>query len=128
MKKVLAGAVVLAAMVLAVSLASAQFGSVKVPGVGSVTTDVKKIESDQCRAFVDKYRNNIEYNSSNMKGVLDSDKNCEFLKTSKDWKVSKSKYDKENRVWEAEYKFMNTQKIRVGCNSEKCNTLYCNNM
>lgn len=126
MKKVLAGTFVVAAVVLAFSLASAQFGSLKskVPGMG----DVKKIESDQCRAFVDKYRNNIEYNSSNMKGVLDSDKNCQFIKTSKDWKVSKSKYDKEHKVWEAEYKFMNTQKIRVGCNDERCSTLYCSNM
>jgi hypothetical protein len=128
MKKVLAGAVVLAAAVLAFSLANAQFGSIKVPGVGSVSADVKTIEHDQCTAYVDKYRDNVEYNSTNMKGILDSNKDCRHIKTSKDWKISNSKYDKENKIWEAEYQFKNTQRIRVGCSNEKCSTLYCSNM
>lgn len=126
MKKALVGVSVLAAAVFMVSIANAQFGSVRVPGVGNVTADAKQIEYDSCKSFVDQHRNNIDYNSTNMKGVLDNNKDFSLVKISKDWTRSTNDYDKKNKRWEAMYNYKNFCKMTVRCNKEKCSTMYCN--
>jgi hypothetical protein len=125
MKKTLVAASAMAVLFLAVSIANAQFGSVRVPGVGSVSTDVQKYEYDECKSFCDKYRNNIDYNSTNIEGVFNNNSDTSIQKYSKDWRRGGSKYDKEHKVLEFTSNYKTMHKITTRCNDEKCNTIYC---
>ena len=125
MKKTLVAVSVVVAALLAFSIANAQFGSVKVPGVGKVSTDVQKYEYDECKRFVDQYRNNIDYNSTNIENVFRNNKDTSIQKFSKDWRRSGSDYDKKYKRLEFTANWKNTCKITARCTNEKCNTLYC---
>lgn len=121
MKKTLIAVSALAAFLLAVSVANAQFGSIKVPGMG----DVKKHEYSECKSFCEKYRNNIDYNSTNIENLLNNNKDISIEKYSKDWRRGGSKYDKEHKVLELTANYKTMHKMTLRCNNEKCTTFYC---
>lgn len=128
MKKLAVAVVVLAAAFIALSIANAQFGNVKVPtSTSDVKSNIDSVEYDQCNGIAKSYDNNVKFNSTNIKKELDSKKQLSYLKTSKDWTASKSKYDKENKVFDVEYKCMTGHLLKANCNVEKCN-LYVNKM
>lgn len=128
MKKVLVVAGVLLAGLLAISIANAQFGNIKVPGVGTISTDISQMEYDQCKNAIEKYRDNVDYNSKNMPGILNANKDFKFVKAMKDYNKSGDKYDKENMIWEAKYQFKNTCYATINCNKEKCSSFWCDQM
>jgi len=126
MKKMLLVAAVFVAALLAISIANAQFGGVKLPGAaGDVQSDVKDVNYKQCEDFASTHRDNVKYNSLNFPGVVNSDKDFKLVKVSTDWKTSNDKYDKERKRWEAEYTFRGMCKMRIGCDSNNCQTMYC---
>ena len=128
MKKLAVAVAVVAAAFFAFSVANAQFGNVKVPtSVGDVKSNVDNVEYDSCNGIAKSYNDNIKFNSTNIKRELDSKKNLSYMKTSKDWTVSKNKYDKENKVLDVEYKCMSQYLIRANCTVEKCN-VYASSM
>ena len=121
MKKVLVVACVVALGILAYGVAGAQFGNIKVP---TSTSDVKsnfdQVEYDQCNNIAKSLDNNTKINSSNIKQELDSKKNVTYLKTSKDWTISKNDSDKKNKVLDIQYKCMTKRVINANCTYEKC--------
>lgn len=125
MKKMLIVACVVALGFLVFGAANGQFGNIKVPGVGNVTGDVAQIEYDQCKNYINQYDNNVDWNTKNLFGKFESNKDIKLVKCTKDYAKSDSKWDRENLAMDKEYNYRNFATITARCTKEKCN-IYCN--
>jgi hypothetical protein len=126
MKRAIAVAAVLAvAGLFVVSVANAQFGGIKVPtSVSDVADAPKDVAYDSCNTWANGHKDNVKFNSTNIKGELGKD--CTNQIVSKDWQLSSaSNYDKENKNFELRCDYQQFAELKVNCNKEKCSA-WCN--
>ena len=127
MKKTLVVIGIMAA-VAAVSAISAKGFSFNL-SVPSSVSDVANAPADMaydaCKAWAEGHQNNMTYNSANIEKEI---KGKDFSGTiyEKDWRKSSDKYDKENQRLEMRSTYNNFAEVKIRCNKEKCDSVYCN--
>ncbi|MBN1282864.1 MAG: hypothetical protein JXA24_03725 [Proteobacteria bacterium] len=118
-------AVVAVIAVAAIATNGFAFGISVPKSVGDVADAPKDMAYDACKAWADAHQNNMTYNSGNIEKEM---KGKEFgdLTYEKDWRKSDNRYDKENQRLELRTLYNQFAELKVRCNKEKCDSIYCN--
>ncbi|MFH1830253.1 MAG: hypothetical protein ABH871_05705 [Pseudomonadota bacterium] len=91
----------------------------------TVTEGPQQAAYDACNAWANQHKDNMSFNSSNIENEIHS---REFSDTiyEKDYRKGGSDYDKKNQRLELRATYNQFAEVKIRCDKEKCNSIWCN--